>query len=71
MATQALPKTLIVEDVARLLFMPPARVTRLAKAGKIPCRLSPDGDLLFYEHEIAEWMQTLARPVGDPKGASS
>jgi hypothetical protein len=62
MATTALPRTLIVEDVARLLYMPPARAARLAKSGKIPCRLSPDGELLFYEHEIAEWLQTLDRP---------
>ena len=41
------PLLIDAREAGRLLDMLPARVTRLAKRGALPCVLLPDGEIRF------------------------
>jgi len=57
------PLLLTVHEVARLLRMLPARVTRLAKHRDIPSVVLPDGEIRFCEDHLREWIEQHRRPV--------
>jgi hypothetical protein len=61
-----IPRLLTPRDVAQVLHMPSARVTRLARTGLIPCVQLPDGELVFREDDLARWIKSLkhTRPGG-------
>jgi predicted site-specific integrase-resolvase len=45
-------KLLVPQEVDRILRYPRGRASRLAREGKIPCIILPDGELRFDETEI-------------------
>ena len=59
------PKRSILNDVeaSDYLRMPTPRVNRLAKKGVIPHVLLPDGELRYYQAELADWVQAHHRPA--------
>ena len=50
-------------EAAELLCMIPARLVRLAKAGKVPCVILPDGELRFDARDLWTWVAEHKRPV--------
>jgi hypothetical protein len=59
--SEPIPRLLTVFDVAELLHMPPARVSRLARAGAIPHIELPDKEFVFSESDLAEWLVSRKR----------
>jgi hypothetical protein len=57
------PLLLDAEDAGRLLRMIPARVTRLAKRGQLPCVKLPDGELRYLEEDLARWVREYRQPA--------
>jgi len=49
-------------DVAALLRRSPRWVERQARAGVIPARLLPGGELVFQQDEVTAWADALPRP---------
>jgi len=54
---------LTTAEAAQLLRMLPARLARLAKAGKVPTVLLPDGELRFDVGDLRGWIEQHKRPV--------
>lgn len=52
-----IPKILRLREVGEWLHMPPSRVLRWTKQGKLPCILGPEGELLFPEPLLAKWLR--------------
>lgn len=50
-------------DAARLIGMPRSRLVRLAKHGKAPCIILPDGEIRFSEDDIRRWVDAHKQPV--------
>jgi hypothetical protein len=65
MLATALPQLLIASDVATWLWLTTRQVERMAKAGQIPSRRLPNGDLVFDVAELRRWAASLPRPLGD------
>jgi hypothetical protein len=59
MANAELPYLITTLDVGIWLSMPTARVLCLARAGKIPCLLLPDGEIAFDRDELTRWSEGL------------
>jgi hypothetical protein len=57
------PLLLDAEDAGRLLRMLPARVTRLAKRGVLPCVKLPDDEIRFLADDLREWVRGYRQPV--------
>jgi len=47
----------------RLLDMLPARVTRLAKRGDLPCVILPDGEVRYSEDDLRSWVEEHRHPA--------
>ena len=62
------PILIDAREAGRLLDMLPARVSRLAKRGNLPCVLLPDGEYRFLPDDLREWVQDFRRPVGAEQG---
>jgi hypothetical protein len=60
---QITPLLIDAFDAGRLLDMLPARVTRLAKRGIIPCVELPDGELRFLPEDLRAWVNEHRRPA--------
>lgn len=58
MQTATLPELLKTIDVSNWLAMSERRVARLAKRGRIPAIVLPDGELAFEPEKLAEWIRT-------------
>ena len=52
-------------EAAELLCMIPARLVRLAKAGKVPCVVLPDGELRFDSRDLWAWVAEHKQAVGE------
>jgi hypothetical protein len=50
-------------EAARLLRMIRMRLNRLAKAGKIPCVMLPDGDMRYDEADLWRWIDSRKHGV--------
>jgi predicted site-specific integrase-resolvase len=50
-------------EAAGRLRMLPIRLVRLAKAGRVPCVVLPDGEIRFSESDLREWVETHKRPM--------
>jgi hypothetical protein len=59
-----LPRLMTPHEIGQLLSWPPARAVRMARAGQIPHVLLPDGDILFDEADIAQWIATRKQQGG-------
>ena len=44
-------------EAGRLLEMLPARVTRLAKRGLLPCVILPDGEVRYNTADLRTWLE--------------
>jgi hypothetical protein len=58
-----LPRTLLIGDVARILYLPVRYVERMAADGLIPHILLPGGELLFDEVELCRWLDQRRYPL--------
>jgi hypothetical protein len=56
-----------VQDVALWLSLPPARVQRLARAGKIPHLELPGGGFVFDPVELTRWVESLRSKGRSPE----
>ncbi len=54
---------LTTAEAAQILRMLPARLARLAKAGKLPTVLLPDGELRFDRGDLRGWIDQHKRPI--------
>jgi len=54
-----LPRLLVVPEVAHWLSISSRRVEHLARDGKIPHIVLPDGELVFDADELARWLESL------------
>lgn len=54
---------LTTAEAAQVLRMLPARLARLAKAGKLPTVLLPDGELRFDRGDLRIWIDQHKRPI--------
>ena len=50
-------------EAADKLRMLPARLGRLARAGKIPCVILPDGELRFDDADLDKWIDQHKQPA--------
>jgi len=57
------PILIDAREAGRLLDMLPARVTRLAKRGDLPCVILPDGELRYSEEDLRKWVKGYRRPT--------
>ena len=57
------PILIDARDAGRLLDMLPARVTRFAKRGLLPCVALPDGELRFLPADLRDWAEQHRRPA--------
>jgi hypothetical protein len=64
----ARPILIDASEAGRLLGMLPARVTRLAKRGELPCVVLPDGELRYSEEDLREWVAEFRRPANGTNG---
>ena len=60
------PLLIDAREAGRLLDMLPARVTRLAKRGLLPCVVLPDGESRFLADDLRSWIETHRQPVASP-----
>ena len=44
-------------EAAQLIRMPPARLLRLAREGRVPCVVLPDQEIRFVESDLWGWVQ--------------
>ena len=44
-------------EAAQLIRMPPARLLRLAREGRVPCVVLPDQEIRFVESDLWDWIQ--------------
>ena len=51
------------DEAATQLRMLRTRLTRLAKAGKVPSILLPDGEVRFRRADLVEWVSQYRRPT--------
>jgi hypothetical protein len=58
-----LPRTLLIGDVARILYLPVRSVEKMAADGLIPHILLPGGKLLFDEAELGSWLDQRRHPA--------
>ena len=56
------PLLIDARDAGELLDMPPARVTRLAKRGLLPCIALPDGEFRYLADDLRAWVEEHRRP---------
>jgi excisionase family DNA binding protein len=64
------PALLTTSQVSRLLGVSPNTVTRWAREGRLPCRLTLGGHHRFERALIQDISETLNRTVVDPVGAT-
>jgi hypothetical protein len=57
--TETLPEVLTPDDVSLWLGLPLGRVLRLARAGKIPAIVLPDGSFIFERPALRKWLDSL------------
>ncbi|MBN2131778.1 MAG: hypothetical protein JW741_19920 [Sedimentisphaerales bacterium] len=57
-------------DVDQLLRYPNGRSARLAREGKLPCIILPDGEVRFDQDQIEQTLAAHARQVFAPQGGS-
>jgi len=59
------PTPILVDanTAGQLLDMLPARVRRLAKRGKIPAVILPDGEPRFLPDDLREWVEQYRHPA--------
>jgi len=50
-------------EAGRLLNLLPARVTRLAKRGVIPCVKLPDDEIRYLADDLREWVREHRQPA--------
>jgi len=50
--------------------MLPARVTRFAKRGDIPCVVLPDGEYRFLAADLEAWVENYRRDCAATEGGS-
>ena len=62
------PILIDAREAGRLLDMLPARVSRLAKRGDLPCVLLPDGEYRFLPDDLREWVRNYRRPIVTVEG---
>ena len=58
-------------EVDRLLRYPRGRSLRLAKAGKLPHVVLPDGEFRFLQHEIEQLLTAAREPSREPLRAEA
>jgi hypothetical protein len=64
--SEALPHLLSPHDVAMWLGLTHARVSKLARAGKLPSITLPDGELVFEAADLAAWIEARRqRQIGE------
>lgn len=63
------PLLIDAREAGRLLDMLPARVTRLAKRGLIPCVDLGDGELRFLPDDLREWVRGYRQRVTSAEAA--
>ena len=59
----ATPLLIDSREAGRLLDMLPARVTRLANRGALPCVKLPDGELRFSADDLRQWVDAHRQPA--------
>jgi hypothetical protein len=59
------PLLVDAREAGRLLDMLPARVTRLAKRGALPCVKLPDDEIRFLADDLREWVRGHRQPVAN------
>jgi excisionase family DNA binding protein len=59
------PSLLATSDVSRMLGVSPNTVTRWAREGRLPCRLTLGGHHRFERQVIEEIRETLNRTASD------
>ena len=64
-AVLALPDILTTSEVSRLLGVSPNTVTRWAREGRLPCRLTLGGHHRFERQVIEQIRETLNRVPSD------
>ena len=57
------PILIDAREAGRLLDMLPARVTRLANRGDLPCVILPDGKLRYLPDDLRAWVEEYRRSV--------
>ena len=57
------PLLIDAHEAGRLLDMPPARVTRLAKRGELPSVVLPDGEYRYLASDLEKWIKEFRRPA--------
>jgi hypothetical protein len=65
MDATTLPRLLTPADVGLWLSLPVRQVIRLARLGQLPCRLLPNGEILFETAALAEWLAALPQRGGE------
>ena len=60
---QNAPLLIDAREAGRLLDMLPARVTRLAKRGDLPCVMLPDGEARFSPDDLRDWVDQHRLPA--------
>jgi predicted site-specific integrase-resolvase len=50
-------------EAANLLRMLRCRLAKLARAGKVPCVILPDGELRFRRDDLTEWALHFRKPA--------
>jgi excisionase family DNA binding protein len=68
MNAATLPTVMTLAEVAHWLARTRGEVRRMARAGQIPSRRLPTGELLFDRGELSEWLRGLPR-AAEPAGA--
>ena len=57
-------------EAAELVRMTTRRLVRLAKQGKAPCVMLPDGEVRFRESDLRAWVDEHRQPPVAAGGAS-
>jgi hypothetical protein len=63
MDTPTLPRLLTLMDVALWLDLSVRQVRQMARRGEIPARTLPNGELVFEESALRNWLETLQTPT--------
>lgn len=66
-ATATLPQVLTALQVGLWLALSAGEVERMARAGRIPCRILPNGHIVFDPAELERWLAGC--PMGGPDRA--
>lgn len=64
-----LPDLLHPDDIDSRLNWPPGRTSRLARKGKLPHYILPDGSIRLCWAEISPLVTHILAPAEKPKGA--